>query len=242
MHFRLALLMLAALPVASQTTAIQDNSFLIEEAYNQERGVVQHISTFTRLSNSKDWSYTFTQEWPAPRNWRHQISFTAVVAHAGAFAGSGAGFGDSIVNYRYQLLGDGQSRVAFAPRVSFSVPTGNFTRGRGAGAPGLQTNLPLSIVLHRRLVTHLNAGGTFVRAAQDADRCRANTFGYTLGQSLVYLAHPRFNVLLEAIHSRYQSVVDDRRTAWSGSTYLSPGVRWAHNFSSGLHPFAKSRP
>ena len=25
---------------------IQDNSFLIEEAYNQERGVVQHIGTF----------------------------------------------------------------------------------------------------------------------------------------------------------------------------------------------------
>lgn len=27
---------------------IQDNSFLIEEAYNQEFGVVQHINTFTR--------------------------------------------------------------------------------------------------------------------------------------------------------------------------------------------------
>lgn len=29
--------------------AIQDNSFFIEEAYNQEDRVVQHISTFVRL-------------------------------------------------------------------------------------------------------------------------------------------------------------------------------------------------
>ena len=45
---------------------IQDNSFLVEEAYNQEFGVVQHISGFTRFWDSKDWAYTFTQEWPVP--------------------------------------------------------------------------------------------------------------------------------------------------------------------------------
>src|SRR5438445_13715185 len=44
--------------------AIQDNSFLVEEAYNQEFGVVQHIQTLQRLWDSKDWVYTFTQEWP----------------------------------------------------------------------------------------------------------------------------------------------------------------------------------
>ena len=49
---------------ARQEPPIQDNSFLVEEAYNQERNVVQHISTFSRLWNSKDWSYSFTQEWP----------------------------------------------------------------------------------------------------------------------------------------------------------------------------------
>ena len=43
---------------------IQDNSFLVEEAYNQEFGVVQHISSFTRFWDSKDWNYSFTQEWP----------------------------------------------------------------------------------------------------------------------------------------------------------------------------------
>lgn len=44
---------------------IQDNSFLIEEAYNQERGVVQHIQTF-QIMKDDSWIYTFTQEWPVP--------------------------------------------------------------------------------------------------------------------------------------------------------------------------------
>src|SRR6185369_11398420 len=81
---------------------IQDNSFFVEEAYNQERGIVQHISTFSRMWNSGDWSYTFTQEWPAPGNWRHQLSYTVVGMHAGEYSGRGGGVGDTIFNYRYQ--------------------------------------------------------------------------------------------------------------------------------------------
>jgi hypothetical protein len=62
-----AVLLLLALgstgrPAASQ--AIADNSFLIEEAYNQERGVVQHIGTWLRTVSSSPWIFTFTQEWP----------------------------------------------------------------------------------------------------------------------------------------------------------------------------------
>src|SRR4029077_18062520 len=64
---------------------IQDNSFLIEEAYNQEAGVVQHISSFARFFDSTDLAYPFTQEWPAPRNPRHQFSYTLAVLHLGAF-------------------------------------------------------------------------------------------------------------------------------------------------------------
>ena len=67
---------------------IQDNSFLLEEAYNQEAGVVQHISSFTRFWDSKSWAYTFTQEWPIPSLPRHQLSFTATVVRAGSLADS----------------------------------------------------------------------------------------------------------------------------------------------------------
>ena len=79
----LALVLVAILPLqvmAEETKKIQDNSFLIEEAYNQEPGVVQHINTFMYLKKSKSWIYTFTQEWPVPKE-THQLSYTIPVAH-----------------------------------------------------------------------------------------------------------------------------------------------------------------
>ena len=64
---------------AAEESQIQDNSFLIEEAYNQDPGVVQHIQTFSRATRGGDWLYTFTQEWPAP-NLKHQLSYTLPMA------------------------------------------------------------------------------------------------------------------------------------------------------------------
>jgi hypothetical protein len=216
----------------TQGSPIQDNSFLVEEAYNQERGVVQHIHTFSRLWNSKDWSYSFTQEWPGPTNWRHQFSYTFVGMHAGSF--SGYGIGDTILNYRYQLIGTGETRVAFAPRLSILLPTGSAEKGRGAGGAGIQTNLPWSIVLTRRIITHWNAGATFIPHAQDAAHDRAGSTGYNLGQSIIFLVHPRLNLMLETAANRYQIVTGPGRTEWSRTSYVSPGVRWAFNFKSGL--------
>ena len=57
------LLVGAALPLAAQSAdstkvesepVIQDNSFLVEEAYNQEAGIVQHISTFQIQRGTSD--------------------------------------------------------------------------------------------------------------------------------------------------------------------------------------------
>ncbi len=44
---------------ADEPAPIADNSFLIEEAYNQETGVVQHVGTFVR-SRTGDFEFTFT--------------------------------------------------------------------------------------------------------------------------------------------------------------------------------------
>src|SRR6266851_5523134 len=169
---RLALVLLVPCGVATAQTqtdpkTIQDNSFLVEEAYNQERGVVQHINTFSYFADSHDWFYTFTQEWPVPGDARHQLSYTLAFLHAGAFPGSGVGIGDVALNYRYQLVGDSNACVAFAPRFSLFFPTGDSTSGRGSGGFGLQTSLPLSVVLSRKLVSHWNAGATFIPRAQD---------------------------------------------------------------------------
>src|SRR5205085_3623345 len=145
-------------PKRKDTRGIQDNSFLVEEAYNQEFGVVQHISSFTRFWNSKDWVYSFTQEWPVPGDARHQLSYTLLLQHTGALSGSGAGIGDVALNYRYQLVGNSHTRLAFAPRLSVLLPTGDTREGRGSGGVGWQTQLPVSFLVTPKLATHWNAG------------------------------------------------------------------------------------
>jgi hypothetical protein len=212
---------------------IQDNSFLVEEAYNQNFGVVQHISSFTRFWDSKNWVYTFTQEWPVS-GVRHQLSYSLAAQHAGEYPGSGAGFGDVLLNYRYQLAGNGDSKVAFAPRATLICPTGDSTVARGIGGFGVQTNLPLSVVVNSKLVTHWNAGATFVPNAKDFRGNHAFSAGYNLGQSFIWLAKPRFNVMLETVFASTQSVVDLDKTEWSRSLFISPGIRWAYNFKNGL--------
>ena len=53
---------------------IQDNSFLVEEAYNQDPSVVQHITGVMRDSKHH-WTGTFTQEWPMG-GIKNQLSYT----------------------------------------------------------------------------------------------------------------------------------------------------------------------
>ena len=97
---------------AQEPFKIADNSFLVEEAFNQEARIVQNIVSWSRQNG--DWLLTYTQEWPAP-GLRHQLSYTI------PFAASG--IGDAYLNYRIQVLEEGPGRPAFAPRFSVIVPT-----------------------------------------------------------------------------------------------------------------------
>jgi len=210
---------------------IQDNSFLVEEAYNQEDGVIQHISSFQRFAGSKDWVYTFTDEWPL-RTQKHQFSMTFAAAHTAEFGGIGAG--DTAINYRYQLLGSGETKLAMAPRLSLLLPSGSPAAGRGFGGTGLQTNLPISIVHNRRLVTHWNAGATWVPHARNNLGEQSRAVAVNLGQSLIWQFSNRFNGMLESVWNSGEQVVAPRKTERSQQLFVIPGVRWAHNFRSGL--------
>jgi hypothetical protein len=219
---------ISAQDAAQSPKPIQDNSFLIEEAYNQERGVVQHINTFQR-SRFGDWLYTFTQEWPVPSQ-KHQLSFTIPVQRISAESG----LGDVALNYRYQLIGDGDSRVAISPRASLLFPGGDESKELGAGGIGLQFNLPVSAVIHPRIVTHWNAGATFTPSAKNASGVEDNKTDFNLGQSFIWLAHQNFNVMFETAFNSFESIESARVKSRSSSLFLNPGVRWAHNFKSGL--------
>ncbi|MGH7672863.1 MAG: transporter [Gemmatimonadales bacterium] len=209
------------------TPPIADNSFLLEEAYNQEPGVVQHISAFQRSLKTGAWAYTFTQEWPLFGQ-TSQLSFTLPLERAAARTG----VGDIALNYRYQLLGS-EGAVAAAPRVSALLPTGDEARGFGSGGVGLQVNVPVSIALAPTFVGHLNAGATVTPQA-NSSAGEARTTDVALGASLIWLARPTFNVVLEVAWARAEGVTGPKRTAAEEALVVSPGIRWAHNFASGL--------
>jgi hypothetical protein len=223
-----------AMDAAAQTPVpIRDNSFLIEEAYNQEWGVVQHVFTFARVSGVTGWGSTFTQEWPAPSE-RHQLSFTVPLLRSEAGAGFRTGIGDVALNYRYQFPMATGSRAAFAPRLSALLPTGREEWGHGSGAPGVQVNLPLSIELGAALVTHLNAGGSWIPSARAIGGGEATTTGLFAGQSFIWLMHPKLNFMVEAIYSDTEVAIGNDATAHEREFFIAPGLRGAIDFASGL--------
>ena len=236
-----SLLILASLdPVFAQNTStppstegpIQDNSFLAEEAYNQEPGVVQHIQTFTRMWNSKTWAYSFTQEWPVPKHWRHQLSYTLVEAKTDQ--NLDRSFGDLLLNYRYQLIGDGEAKLAVSPRATLIVPSGSLKNGSTYGGTGMQAVVPASLVLSRNLVSHYDLGGTWVPRARDAAGDTAASYGYNAAGSLIWLAHSRLNGMFETSWSSSHLASRPHGTDVLNTLWLAPGARFAFNFKSGL--------
>ncbi|HUQ49730.1 MAG TPA: hypothetical protein VM056_03365 [Terriglobales bacterium] len=210
---------------------IADNSFLLEEAYNQEYGVVQHINTFSRFWQSRDLIYTFTQEWPFNPAPKAQLSYTVVGLRPSGSPDKSGGFGDLALNYRYQLVSN--ERWAFAPRVSLLLPTGDHKQGRGAGGVGIQFNMPVSVTAGPKLVTHWNAGATFIPNAKNPLDHEAVVRGYNLGQSFVYLAHPRFNLMLETAFNSSEEVIAPNFTQRFNDVLINPGFRWSHNLKNG---------
>jgi hypothetical protein len=204
---------------------IEDNSFLIEEAYNQEPGVIQHISTFQYLKQNK-WIYTFTDEWPVP-GMKHQLSMTVPVLSNGS-----TGLGDIQLNYRYQAIY--LKRLAFAPRLSLLFPTGNYHKSLGSGVPGYQVSLPFSFLVSPKVVTHYNLGVTYIPLSKNSDGSKSDITIYNYGLSIIILLHTNFNFMFETVGYTTRTKENNPDTQISNILLINPGFRYAINFKSGL--------
>jgi DtxR family transcriptional regulator, Mn-dependent transcriptional regulator len=187
---------------------ITDNSFLVEEAFNQEAGIFQNI--FNVVRSDGNWVATFTQEWPVVSQ-KHQFSYTLLW---GSQDGD-AEFGDTLLNYRYQAMLEGPGRPAFSPRVSLILPTAT----GGGDATGLQFNLPFSKQTGE-VYWHWNAGLTWLRAAGDGEETHNVTAPFLAGSAIVRLL-PMLNAMLETV-----LLFDQQANLVREKTFiLSPGVR-----------------
>lgn len=217
---------------ASWPAAIEDNSFLIEEAYNQEAGVVQHISSALYLGGPrKDFAYSFTQEWPLGGQ-THQLSYTIPYLSLG---GGASGIGDIVLNYRYQLLDAERDGVALAPRFSLLLATGDEGRGLGSGAFGVQCNLPFSQRVSATWVYHLNAGVTILPNAKGKSPSGGVTHtlvSYAAGGSIIWLAAEKINFMFEAMATRAAAMDASGSVERTTEVLLGPGIRAAIDVGS----------
>lgn len=199
--------------------AIEDNSFFIEEAYNQEEHVVQHIFSGVGSSGANNVDLGFTQEWPAFGQ-THQVSFS--IPYKFPVSNLSSGVGDILLNYRYQLMNE--SGLAIAPRVSIILPTGDDTKGFGNGVVGLQLNFPVSKRWSNEFINHCNAGLTVLPNVQFPTSQETIT-SYFIGGSGIYLANKNFNVMTEILFTSTGSTFGR-----SNELIVSPGVRYAIDF------------
>lgn len=212
---------------------IEDNSFLIEEAYNQEAGVVQHIfnAVYTNDSRHRGWSFSFTQEWPIFSQ-DHQFSYTIPSYRIVEGSDRVYGVGDILLNYRYQALAEGEVLPAFAPRFSLILPTGSRDRGTGNNVVGYQWNLPFSKKVASRFAMHANLGLTYlprVRAPMAAGQLspRRSLVSYNIGASGIFALLPRLHLMLEWVGSFDESINDAGGSERAFKPTISPGLRAA---------------
>jgi len=202
---------------------IRDNLLVLEEAYNQEPGVVQHILVFGLDPRSRGWSLSVTDEWPVPTD-RNQVSLTLNLSREAGI--EGVALSEVLVNWRYQAVGlGGVGPVALAPRLSLVIPTGSLARGSSRGVFGVQGNLPLSIEAGRWVVVHLNAGLTVTPGAP-AGGDRRTLWEPSAGLALVGQPLPWFNLLVEGLFVSQMEAGDDGWRRVQRVT-LAPGVRFA---------------
>lgn len=220
--------------------AIEDNSMLIEEAFNQEAGVIQHISNF--IFDGGDFTYNYTQEIPLA-DVKHQLSIG--VSYASFHKPEGydllnsnyltRGLGDVFVNYRPLLMGKNDWALVI-PRFTLIIPTGNARYGLGSGGWGGQFNLAVTKRLNSKITTHYNAGYTLVKKADYYTYTTDGTPQLTyqknvptanVGGSVIWLIHPRFNLMTEYVSSFGQVINESGKFDKENVTIVNPGFRFA---------------
>jgi DtxR family Mn-dependent transcriptional regulator len=209
---------------------ILDNSFLVEEAFNQEPRIFQNIFGFVR--NEGDWSAAFTQEWPAP-GVRHQLSYTLTFSND---LGTGR-FSDVAINYRYQLLEGENGGTAIAPRLSLLMRTKG-DDGPDYGNVGLQANLPVSRQFGDVFV-HGNAGITIYPTVSTSQfpsttpplvpaRDVALVSPFFAGSAILRV-RPMLHLMLESVLQFDEDVKGPGLAEHDTLFTLSPGARFGWN-------------
>jgi len=211
-----------------------DNSFLVNEAYNQDRGEVQHTlnAFYSNDFKRRGWSFKFDQEW-----WLftedHQVAFSIPFFHLREEGERQHGVGDIGIEYRYQLTQERPNIPAVAPGFGLILPTGNRHKGTGKGVVGYEWSIAASKKVAARLALHGNFGLTYlpkVRVPLDGDQRlspKRSLVSYDVGASAVFALSSAIHMLLEWVGESEEEINGKGKKERNFKTILSPGIRAA---------------
>jgi hypothetical protein len=198
---------------------ILDNSFLVEETFNQDPGIIQTAFTWMRDPGG-GWESAVAQDWPL-RVHRHQFSYT-LPWDGGSVP---TRLGQVALSYRYQIRDVSEEAPGVAARLSVILPTG---RPGGDNRPGLQAAVPMTAVW-QRLHIHANAGVTWTHQVRGGQGTTANLTSPYLAGSVVWPTASMVQLMLEDVVA-FEAFLDAtahprRRTTMT----VSPGLRGGWN-------------
>jgi hypothetical protein len=199
----------------NQPMSIEDNSFLVEEAFNQSPGVIQY--TVINQVNRGIAELNLECEMPLKGEF-HQLS---VSIPAKVFQ-STVGIEDIMISYRPLLL-DRHRWAMVTPRVSVILPTGKVSRGFGDGSWGIECNVALTKQLSRRLISHVNVGSSSSFKKMQ-EQLHQNRLHYeSAGTSLIFAAAKGLDLMAEVTTS---NVKLDSNAASTWNFIGNPGFRF----------------
>lgn len=212
------------LSTAVHAAPIEDNSFMIEEAHNQEDGVYQQILYYeSHKENAVD--AKFSSEFPIGGQ-THQGAVTVPYQEL-ANPSDEKGIGDVELSYRYQLVKN--DHVAMAPNLTLLVPTGDYKKDLGHGATGIRALIPVSLEISPSFVSHLNVGYAFTPDAKNANGDKADIHEAIFGTSFIYLYSDTLNFMAEFYGEYGEEVMGKDTRAGGNEMWFNPGLRYAFN-------------
>lgn len=221
MNFTKILVLISCFSFLSLAEPVEDNSFLVEEAYNQDPGVVQFINVYQKSNKAKDWNYVFINELPILSR-DHQFSYELPYSHVEST--DKTGLGDVKLNYRYEIYGN--EKFTTTGRLSYVTTTGKFEDGLGAGVSSYEASLVTSVKISEKWVQHWNVGASHTPKAKIASGDTADNNRFFWNLSNVYLLTDSFNFMLEFASSQKETTTGKNQTEWGSQFIVSPSIRY----------------
>jgi hypothetical protein len=186
-----------------------DRTFFVEEAFAATDDATRHALQF----GDESLTYALTQEWIAGGG-AHHVSCSAPFAYS---RHDQLELGDVSLHYRRQVE---RGRASIAPRLSITLPTARDEDAPRGHSPGIELNVPLSIIHTDRMASHWSVG-----LSSAAGAGTDSAIGTARG-GIVWVMRPGVAAVVEVAHDT-ASRVSDRRTLFS------PGIRVAVPLSGG---------